>query len=287
MRVELGETRMTGTINNFPASAVPNDIKHRFPLFGINTQYTLSNNINMYAGWSQAYRPVIFKDIIPGSLYELADKDLKDAKGYNMEAGFRGDWKFLNWDISYFQLAYHNRIGTLAQTNAAREEIIYKTNIGNSLTKGLEIFTQADLFLGRKASITFFTATAFMHAIYKNAFLRSGNKNISIDGNKVESVPSWQSRNGLTIKLNTISLSALHSFTANSFADAFNTVTPSATGSAGLVPSYHLFDFNGQLKLNSRYQLRFNVNNAFNKKYFTKRPQFYPGPGIWPSDDRT
>jgi outer membrane receptor protein involved in Fe transport len=23
------------------------------------------------------------------------------------------------------------------------------------------------------------------------------------------------------------------------------------------------------------------------KQYFTKRPQFYPGPGIWPSDGRT
>ena len=287
LRVELGQTRMTGTINNYPENAIPNNIRHRFPLFGVNTQYKLSNNINLYGGWSQAYRPVIFKDIIPGSLFELADKNLKDAEGYNLEAGFRGDWKFLNWDVSYFRLAYNNRIGTLAQRNIAGDEIIFKTNIGNSLTKGLEIFAQADILSGRKASITFFTATAFMNAVYKDAFLRSGNQNISIDGNKVESVPSWQSRNGLTLKLEKVSISALHSYTAESFADAFNTVAASATGSTGVVPSYNLFDFNGSFNFSSRYQLRLNVNNAFNKQYFTKRPQFYPGPGIWPSDNRT
>ncbi len=26
---------------------------------------------NVYAGWSQAYRPVVFKDIIPSSKYEF------------------------------------------------------------------------------------------------------------------------------------------------------------------------------------------------------------------------
>ena len=286
-RLELGETRMTGTIANYPEDKIPNNIKHRFPLFGVNGQYILANSINMYAGWSQAYRPVIFKDIIPTSLYELTDKNLKDAYGYNMEAGVRGDWKFLSWDVSYFQLKYRNRLGTLAQTNSAGEEIIFKTNIGDSMTKGLELFTQLEFPLGKEVNLSLFTATAYMNGVYKNASLRSGKTNLPIDGNKIESVPSWQSRNGLTLKLNKISLSALHSYTAKSFADAFNTVTPSSTGSTGLVPSYHLFDFNGKISLSSKLQLRLNLNNAFDKKYFTKRPQFYPGPGIWPSDGRT
>lgn len=286
-RLEFGETRMSGTINNYPENEIPNTIKHNFPLFGINSQYNLTKSVNMYAGWSQAYRPVIFKDIIPNSLFEVADKNLKDAYGYNMEAGVRGDWKFLSWDISYFQLKYQNRLGTLAQTNTANEEIILKTNIGDSMTKGLELFTQIELTLGRETNLSIFTATAFMNGVYKNAILRSGKENIAINGNKIESVPSWQSRNGITLKLNKLSLSALHSYTAESFADAFNTITPTATGSAGWVPSYHLFDFNGKVSISSKLQLRLNLNNAFDKKYFTKRPQFYPGPGIWPSDGQT
>jgi Fe(3+) dicitrate transport protein len=33
-------------------------------------------------------------------------------------------------------------------------------------------------------------------------------------------------------------------------------------------------------------RVRAAVNNLFDLQYFTKRPQFYPGPGIWPSDGR-
>ena len=33
-------------------------------------------------------------------------------------------------------------------------------------------------------------------------------------------------------------------------------------------------------------RLRAGVSNLFDRSYFTKRPQFYPGPGIWPSDGR-
>lgn len=287
IRYETGETNMTGVIANYPDDAIPNVIKHKFPLFGASGQYDLSKQMNLYGGWSQAYRPVIFKDIIPTSLFELADKNLKDAKGYNLEAGFRGSWKYLQWDVSYFQLGYNNRLGTLAQVNSNGDEIIYKTNIGNSVTKGLEFFTQAEFQITRLFSFSLFTATSYMDGRYTDATIRSGNTNISVKGNRIESVPEWQSRNGLTVKMKNTSLSVLHSYTAKSYADALNTVQPTATGSAGLVPSYHLFDLNTRTYFSNRLQVGLNLNNVFDKKYFTKRPQFYPGPGIWPSDGRT
>lgn len=286
-RVEIGETNMTGTIVNYPENDISNTIKHKFPLFGVNAQYKLSSGINAYAGWSQAYRPVIFKDIIPASLYEVADKNLKDARGYNLEAGFRGKWNILQWDVNYFQLFYKNRLGTIAQKNSAGDDIIFRTNIGNSLTRGVELFTQADLPLSRGAVLSAFTATAYMNAEYQNATIRSGTTNINIDGNKVESAPEWQSRNGVSLKVKRVSVSALYSYTAKTYADALNSVAPTATGAAGLVPAYHLFDFNSSIFITSHLQLRLNLNNAFNRKYFTKRPQFYPGPGIWSSDGRS
>ncbi|HKG04942.1 MAG TPA: TonB-dependent receptor [Pedobacter sp.] len=288
-RVEAGETKMSGTItkDNYAIGDIPNKISHHFPLFGANAQYELSKTMNLYAGWSQAYRPVIFKDIIPGALNELADKNLKDAKGYNLEAGFRGNYKFLVWDVSYFQLQYNNRLGTLVQKDANNQEIFFKTNIGDSRTKGVELFTQAEFQLSKIANLALFTATAYMDGQYQDATVRSGSANISVDGNKVESVPQWQSRNGATFKLKRNSLSILHSYTAKSFADALNTVEPNVSGSVGLVPAYHLFDMNANIGLTGYLRIGFNVNNAFDKKYFTKRPQFYPGPGIWPSDGRT
>ncbi len=287
VRVELGETRMMGIINNYPANDIPNSIKHQYPLFGTSAQYELNKSMNLYAGWSQSYRPVIFKDIIPGSTFELVDKNLEDAKGYNLEGGFRGNWRFMSWDVSYFQLQYNNRLGTISQTNASNQEIIYRTNIGDAKTRGVELFTQAAFPLSKTTIFSLFTATSYMDARYQNAVIRSGNTNISIDGNKVESVPEWQSRNGATLKIKRSSLSVLHSYTAKSFADALNAVAPNTTGTVGLAPAYNLFDINGSIGLTNYLRVGVNMNNVFDKSYFTKRPQFYPGPGIWPSDGRT
>ena len=82
------------------------------------------------------------------------------------------------------------------------------------------------------------------------------------------------------------SLDKLPASWVRSFADAFNTVLPTANGAKGEVPSYALVDFNATLHLTDRYTLRLGINNLMNKSYFTKRPAFYPGPGIWPSDGR-
>lgn len=287
VRMEMGESNMTGTITYYPDTALPNTIKHHFPMFGVSAQYDVTNEINFYAGWSQAYRPVIFKDIIPASVYEVADKNLKDAYGYNVEGGIRGKWRFLRWDITGFYLQYNNRLGTLAQTSTTGNLTIFRTNIGNSRTAGLEMFLQGDFLIGRKAAFSLFTATSLMDARYQAATIKSGNENVSINGNKVESVPTWISRNGFTVKYGAFSLSALYSYTAESFADALNTVAPNASGSIGLVPSYQTLDLNVAVRLSDKIKLLVNANNVSNEQYFTKRPQFYPGPGIWPSDGRT
>ncbi len=287
IRVEVGETNLTGVTSYYNANELPNTIKHKFPLIGVSAQYNVSPNINVYGGWSQAYRPVIFKDVIPASIYEVSDKNLKDAFGYNAEIGFRGNWKNLKWDITAFQLQYNNRLGTLAQTDATNNLLIYKTNIGDSKTTGVEAFIQGDFSLSHRATLTVFSSTSYMDARYQNASLKSGNENVNITGNKVESVPKWISRNGATLKYSLVSFSLLYSYTAQSFADAFNTVQPNSTGSIGIVPSYQLLDINTTLQISATIKVQVNINNLLDVHYFTKRPQFYPGPGIWPSDGRT
>jgi Fe(3+) dicitrate transport protein len=250
-------------------------------------QYDFSPYMNMYGGWSQAYRPVILKDIIPTTTIEIADKNLKDAFGYNAELGFRGRWEFLKWDVTGFFVQYNNRLGTIAQTDSAGNLVIFRTNIGDSQTKGIEFFLQGDFYLSNTSALTVYTSTSYMDARYVNAEVRSGTENINIDGNKVESTPAWISRNGFTLTYKKFSITGLYSYTAESFADALNTIEPNASGSTGIVPAYSLVDANISLRLSSKLKLQCNVGNLFNVSYFTKRPQFYPGPGIWPSDGRT
>ncbi len=296
MRIEIGKSDMTGVITNYDPGNLPTTINHKFPLFGLNVNYETKKGQRFYAGWSQAYRPVIFKDIIPTSTYELVDKNLKDAYGYNLEFGYRGSYKGLRWDVGVFRLRYNNRLGSLEETNPDNgTTYIFRTNIGNSITNGAEIFAEYNFKIHDRIGVSFFTSTALFDGHYTDAEVKSGkntggsaqSENINVSGNKLESVPNVITRNGITFRLHPVSLSVLYSYTGETYADALNTKTPSKTGAIGLVPSYSVMDVNASFRISRQLLFRMNFNNIANKQYFTKRPAFYPGPGVWSSDGRS
>lgn len=285
VRVESGDTKLSGHIVYYPDNDLPVSIDRSFPLFGAGLSYRPKPNLEAYAGWSQAYHPMLFKDLIPASLLEKVDPNIKDADGYNAEIGFKGNWQFLRWDVTGFLLQFNNRFGSLSQTDANGGFYAYRTNIGNSLTKGLEIFVQADWVLKEKTVISVFTSTLLMNAEYKDAVVKSGNANINVDGNKVESAPDVITRNGISFRLHRFSVLALYSYTGATFADALNTVVPPpTTGAVGKVPAYGLLDAHASFRVNGNLEIKVSGNNLTDKQYFTKRPLFYPGPGVWPSD---
>ncbi len=288
IRYESGNSKLSGTTTYYDDKDLPNTIEHKFPLLGVNTEYAFSKRQSLYAGFSQAYRPVIFKDIIPGNTYERSDKNLKDAYGYNAELGWRGAAKGFKWDVGAFALQYNNRLGSLAQYDADIDTfVLYRTNIGDSRTYGLELFVEYGFEIGENIFASVFSSTAYFDAKYLGDSIRiNGKENRSIKGKKVESVPEWISRNGVNIKFKGFSASLLYSYTAESFADPLNTIEPSATGAVGLVPAYGLLDFNASYRIRN-VVVRLSMNNMTNAHYFTKRPTFYPGPGIWPSDGRS
>ena len=137
-----------------------------------------------------------------------------------------------------------------------------------------------------KKELSIFTSTAIMDGQYTTGNVKSGTANINIQGNKIESVPNIISRNGITFRFRKFSLSGLYSYTGESFTDALNTATPTTNGALGLVPSYGIFDLNTTIKISDKLEIKGSLNNLTDKQYFTKRPLFYPGPGIWSSDGR-
>lgn len=286
-RLESGKTDMSGKIVYYPDNQVPLRIRHRFPLFGTGFSWNLNEKTEIYGGWSQAYRPMIFKDLIPGSLYEKTDPAIKDASGYNAELGFRGSNKFFRWDLTAFLLQYNNRFGTLAGTDNNGNLYTYRTNIGDSRSAGIELSVQADWHTGYQSYISIFSSLSLTDARYTNGMIKSGNSNVSVRNKKVESAPGIINRSGITVRIRKANLSALYSYTGSTFADPLNTVTPlPGTGAVGRVPAYGLLDFSCSYRFFKQVEAKLVVSNLANKQYFTKRPLFYPGPGIWPSDGR-
>lgn len=288
VRVESGTTKSTGYLAYYDPKGIPNQFDHHFPLFSLNGQYRLREHIRLYGGWSQAYRPVVYKDIIPNNILEKANPDTKDARGHNAELGISGTAadNRLTFDINLFELVCRNRLGSQVITENG-QSYVYKTNIGDSRTRGVEAYAEYAFVQQKHSRVSLFSATSLMDGKYLSGRVTDGTeKNRDITGNTIESVPRWMSRNGLQVSWYGFSATLQYSYVSETFADPLNTVKPTANGAKGIVPAYGLWDLNMGYRFGGRFTLRAGISNLGNKSYFTKRPTMYPGPGVWSSDGR-
>lgn len=254
-----------------------------FLLGGLGVQYNLDFNNNFYGNITQAYRPIDYSSLTPlGSIVQV-NPNLKDSKGYNVDAGIRGILKtFFNYDLSLFYLRYNDRIGIIEKTDANGTAYPFRTNIANSTHKGIESYVElnATKLLSPRTqnfSISAFNSMAFIDAKYINGQFK---------GKSVEYAPKLINRSGLTSRYKNLSATYLLSYTAKSYGDAENNVTASDDAVSGLIPAYTIMDLSISLKA-GRYNLKAGSNNLADKRYFTKRTDEYPGPGIIPSIGRT
>jgi Fe(3+) dicitrate transport protein len=94
-------------------------------------------------------------------------------------------------------------------------------------------------------------------------------------------------RTGMTIAFNTFSITGQLSYVDDSYADANNTITPTANAQNGMIPAYSVIDLTAIYKYSAKLNIKAGINNLENNKYFTRRAGGYPGPGALPADGRT
>lgn len=251
-------------------------------LSGIGLQYRTTSSTNIYANWSQAYRPMDYSSLTPFGTIVTVDPNLKDSNGYNADLGFRGSVKdFLNFDVGGFYLQYNNRIGVIEKTDASGNVYPYRTNIANSVHKGIESYIEINpvkaLWEERKWSLSFFHSMALIDARYVSG---------AYNGKYVEFAPTSISRLGANLVVGIFSTTFLVSHTAQSFTDASNSLTPSADAVTGPIPAYTVMDWSGTLHIKN-YNVKLGINNLADQRYFTLRTAEYPGPGIIPAIGRS
>lgn len=304
IRVEWIQNDAQGRTNisngNF-INIVPQKRDRTVVLVGIGAEWKVFNAAGFYANFTQAFRPVLFSDFTQAATTDVIDENLKDAKGYNFDLGFRGNVDgWLTFDGSVFQLFYDNRIGTLAQLGIDNKPFNLRTNVGASRSRGVEAYAEIDVIRLlvkdtrlRQTALSFFGSLSWINAEYNDFRVVSYNSQTQIlietnlDGKKVEYAPNYIHRIGATFTYNNVSLSYQHSFTAEVFADAANTATPAVNGQVGLIPAYNVADLNFRVKFLKNYSIRAGVNNLYDKPYATRRAGGYPGPGLLPGDGRT
>ncbi|MCC2548793.1 TonB-dependent receptor [Hymenobacter sp. BT175] len=292
-----------------------NGIENRLPdqssqrhvlLYGLGTEFIVSPTTNLYANYSRAFRPVLFGDLVPPATADVIDPNLKDARGYTAEVGYRGTYKnWLRFDVGYFFLNYEDRIGTIRRPvpgGTAGQTQQFRTNLGRTQTHGLEAYAELDLIHSITGNfnlphLDLFAALSLLDARYGNLPVTTltgmgpGTQIVesNLDGKYVENAPRQTLRTGLTFAHKGVSVTGQFSHVGKVYADANNTEEPTANAQTGAIPAYQVADFSATWKLGAegRYCLSGGVNNVFDARYFTRRAGGYPGPGILPADGRT
>ncbi len=259
------------------------------PLFGIGMEYKISVTTNIYANCSQAYRPMDYSSLTPMGVSSKIDPNIKDASGYNADFGWRGTIdKFLNFDVGGFLLAYNNRIGLLDRTDSKTGNIYtFRTNTGNSLSTGIETYIELNPMKIFKQNskigyVNIFNSFAYVDAKYTSGTDESGN---SLKGNNVEYAPNKINRLGITYGIKGVSVTFQISNTSKSYSDANNT-EKSSDAIIGVIPAYQVMDLSATYKIRNII-FKGGINNLSDSRYFTKRTDEYPGPGIIPSNGRS
>ncbi len=291
VRFEYIENTAKGYINATPTGTinVPKKVR-KLLLYGIGTELAVTKTTNLYSNYSLAYRPVTFSEFTPSATMEIVDPNLKDASGFNADFGYRGTLKdFLNFDLGVFYLHYNNRIGTLTQNGAP-----FKTNIGTSVSKGIESYIELDVVKMltknyKMGTMSIFASNSFIDAKYvnwNNATIATDPEK-SIKNKRVENAPQYIHRFGATYYLKGFSATFQLSSIGNVYTDATNTEKPNATGTTGKLLGYEVMDASFSYKFLERYNVKGGVNNIASRKYATRRASGYPGPGIMPGNGRT
>lgn len=256
-----------------------------FILAGVGTEYHITKSTELYANISQAYRPIQFANLQAPPTTDVVDPNLKDAKGYNIDLGYRGKVKhFLQFDVSGFYLQYDNRVGTITVSGTPSYRLI--TNVGSSTSKGFEGYIEFNPLKAfgksKHGDLIIFGSYGYTDAKYSG-----DHKDANTKGKKVENAPTNIFRGGLTGGYKGFLLTAQISSVGETFSDANNTITPTANGNTGLIPSYSVTDLTATYKLSKGLNLKAGINNLFDERYFTRRSGGYPGPGALPADGRT
>lgn len=300
-RVEYISSDISGRLKFNPDGSedlVPDAQQNRFfVLGGIGAEYKLLSALNLYANVSQAYRPVMYSDLTPPATTDEIDPNLKDASGFNADLGIRGKTaNFLTYDVSAFYLHYSNRIGNLTRLNPDGSRYQFRTNIGASVSRGVEAYLEFDPLQAAQVSskvgyLSLFASLAYINAIYTDfataVFADGQIQTGNLKNKRVENAPQYINRVGATYSIKKFSATWQYSMVGNAYADAANTETPSANGVNGLIPAYNVMDLSANFGFAKHYTIGAGINNLTDSRFFTRRAGGYPGPGLLPSDGRT
>ncbi|MFN4902936.1 MAG: TonB-dependent receptor family protein [Ignavibacteria bacterium] len=274
---------LVSTSDNYEDRTVSRSIM----LYGIGTSFRIDRDREVYANYARNYRAITFSDIRVNNPNLIIDSTLEDEYGFNADIGIKGTAfsGMFHFDFSAFYLLYENRIGTVLQSDRPPLYLPYRyrTNIGATRTIGIESIVETDLLklfdVGTNNILRAYVNTSLIEGTYMHSRLPG------IQGKKVEYIPTITLRSGIEYITDEMNIGFNLSYVGSQFSDASNAIR-SSNPIVGQIPAYTVFDFSFGYKVHSSISMEFHINNILDVRYFTRRAESYPGPGIIPAEPR-
>ncbi|MCW5923685.1 MAG: TonB-dependent receptor [Saprospiraceae bacterium] len=257
-----------------------------FLIGGLGATFKPREAVEMYANISQNYRAINFTDLRIVNPNFVVDSNLRDERGFTADLGIRGSKSnIFTYEVTAFYIAYNGKIGQVLRADQPPlyNDYRFRSNISDARNIGLEAFGEVDLlrFFSLKnpqTRLTIFVNAAVVDARYVNT------DDSAVRGKKVEMAPPLMLRTGISFQSGAWRGAFQFAHIGEHFSDATNAAR-TATAVEGLIPAYSVAD------LSVSYAWRWltleaSCNNLLDARYFTRRAESYPGPGIIPSDGR-
>ena len=231
-RLEYINTKAKGNFERIIQDAALNVIQHDtiyenrknerlFLLTGLGLTYDINKEIEAYSNFSQNYRSVTFADISTVNPAYAIDPEISDENGYTFDFGLRGNFENnVNFDASFFHLAYNNRIGFVQKLFDDGNVKAYRTNTGDAKIYGLESLIDLNLkkIVGMNSKYIF--NTFFNFSFIQSEYTSSNEP--GVEGNEVEFVPKYNFKYGLKFGYKNFTSYLQYSYLSSQFSSFFN-----------------------------------------------------------------
>ncbi|MCZ2078632.1 MAG: TonB-dependent receptor [Bryobacterales bacterium] len=242
---------------------------------GLAVAFQVAQRVSLFGGVHRGFAPPRVKDSITSAGQPL---NLDAELSWNYEAGVRVQaHRVVRGELTYFRMDFENQIIPAAQSGGATTTLV---NGGETLHQGVETSLRVDWgsVLGRSSAL--YTDVRFMHlanAKFTRNTLFGGNRLPYAPKNTFSFLVGYRPRHGFGAQLDA-------TYVGSQFADNSQTVTPSADGTIGLVPSYTLWNLNADYTVQrERFQFRpyFSVKNLGDRIYIASRAPQGIQPGLF------
>ncbi len=258
--VRLENIRQVIDERKSPGTLRKKDTTDNVPLLGLGIAYHTTDETQLYANVSEAYKPLTWTDAIPMAVNETVASDIESAKTLNSEFGYRGQIDELNWDVSAFFIRYENKI--------AKVGTVYQ-NSGAGTHKGIDAATELKLSniidqLRPFGDFNLYANISILDARYTRGSLKDKTPQYA---------PKSMTRIGLIYnKENKIKVALMGVLVSRHFADDNN-----GNGTAGThnpndfeIPAYTVIDLTADFNLKDNWILSTGINNLLDKEYYSR-----------------